>query len=77
MAAYTQDDSEEFKTMVELECRGIEPRACLLGPGFAVVAASGAKFGDVNLEEGEWVEYDAKAQVSVGIYDLSHRFARL
>ncbi len=39
-----------------------------------VESESGTKFGDVDLSEGEWVEYDEKLGDSIGIYDLEHKF---
>lgn len=41
--------------------------------GFEVVSASGEPYSDVDLSEGEWVEYDEKLGDSVGIYDLEHK----
>lgn len=35
---------------------------------------SGTQFNEINLEEKEWVDYDEKAQKSVGIYDLDFKF---
>lgn len=41
--------------------------------GFLVQSESGTKFDDVDLSEGEWVEYDEKLGDSVGIYELEHK----
>ena len=41
--------------------------------GFEVESTTGKKFGDVDLSEGEWVEYDEKLGESVGIYELQHK----
>lgn len=40
-------------------------------------AENGQKFEDVDLEEGEWVEYDQKNAVSVGVYELESNFIKL
>ena len=41
--------------------------------GFQVESSTGTKFDDVDLSEGEWVEYDEKLGDSVGIYELEHK----
>lgn len=41
--------------------------------GFTVESESGTKYSDVDLSEGEWVEYDEKLGDSVGIYELEHK----
>lgn len=41
--------------------------------GFRVETPSGAVFEDVDLSE-DWAEYDEKAGVSVGIYELESKF---
>ena len=42
--------------------------------GFRVETPSGTVFEDVDLSE-DWAEYDEKAGVSVGIYELESKFA--
>lgn len=76
IAAYTQEDSDKFKAILLLECRGIEPTDCFLSLGFVATSESGARFSDLNLEEGEWVDYDAESRASVGIFDISHQFVK-
>lgn len=44
-----------------------------LQDGFMVESESGTKFGDVDLSESEWVEYDEKLGDSIGIYELEHK----
>lgn len=34
---------------------------------------AGTKYTDVDLSEGEWVEYDEKLGDSIGIYELEHK----
>ena len=75
--AYMQQDGDSFKTLVVLECRGIEPIDCFLGDHFTVVSEAGTRFSDVSLEEGEWVEYDVKSNSSVGILSVSHQFIKV
>ena len=45
----------------------------LLQDGFLVTTTSGQKFENVDLSEGEWVEYDEKLGESVGIMELEHK----
>lgn len=42
--------------------------------GFQIESTSGQIFSDVDLSDGEWVDYDEKLGESVGIMDLEHRF---
>ena len=41
--------------------------------GFTVESTSGQVFTDVDLSDGEWVDYDEKLGESVGIMELEHR----
>ena len=43
--------------------------------GFQVTTTSGQKFDNVDLSEGEWVEYDEKLGESVGIMELEHKLS--
>ena len=75
ISKYTIDDSNNYKTIVAFDCRGLEiidfsPRTGFVCEG----AESGTQFNEVNLEEREWVDYDEKASQSVGIYELEHKF---
>lgn len=42
--------------------------------GFQVESSKGTKYPDVDLSEGEWVEYDEKVGDSIGVYELEHKF---
>ena len=41
--------------------------------GFSVDSTAGTQYEDVDLSQGEWVEYDEKLGDSVGIYELQHK----
>lgn len=72
---YTDKDQGHFKTIVVFDCRGIEPVEFQPGEGWIAKAQeSGKIFENVDLSEKEWVEYDEKAQNSVGIYELESNF---
>ncbi|MEE6518276.1 hypothetical protein FKM82_029176 [Ascaphus truei] len=74
---YNAEDSETFKTIVEFECRGLEPVDFQPQAGFAAEGAeSGTPFPEINLQEKDWTEYDEKAQGSVGVYEVSHQFKK-
>ncbi|MBN3302249.1 CXXC motif containing zinc binding protein [Amia ocellicauda] len=71
---YNADDSERFKTMVQFECRGLEPVDFQAQAGFAAQGAeSGTPFSEINLQEGDWNDYDEKSKESVGIYEVTHK----
>ncbi|XP_058159547.1 CXXC motif containing zinc binding protein isoform X2 [Dasypus novemcinctus] len=75
--AFGAEDSEKFKTIVEFECRGLEPVDFQPQAGFAAEGVdSGTVFSDINLEEKDWTDYDEKAQESVGIYEVTHQFVK-
>ncbi|XP_061694266.1 CXXC motif containing zinc binding protein isoform X4 [Syngnathoides biaculeatus] len=71
------EDSEKFKTMVQFECRGLEPVDFQPQAGFAAQGTeSGTAFPEVNLLEKDWTDYDEKVKESVGIYEVTHRFIK-
>ncbi|KAG8188046.1 hypothetical protein JTE90_009920 [Oedothorax gibbosus] len=74
---YTAEDSETFKTIVVFDCRGVEPIDFSPRIGFrAKGESSGTKFDEINLEEKEWVDYDEKANLSVSICEMEHKFVK-
>lgn len=77
-AAYTADDAGKFKTIVAFDCRGVEPVEFSPRSGWLVKSAeNGQSFEDVDLSEDDWVEYDNKNKISVGIYDFESTFIKL
>ncbi|CAH1248344.1 CXXC motif containing zinc binding protein-like [Branchiostoma lanceolatum] len=74
---YCAENTEEFRTAVVFECRGVEPVDFSPRVGFVAEGAnSGMKFDEVELTEGEWMDYDENAQEPVGITELEHRFVK-
>ncbi|XP_021469711.2 CXXC motif containing zinc binding protein [Oncorhynchus mykiss] len=74
---YNAEDSERFKTMVQFECRGLEPVDFQPQAGFAAEGVeSGTKFPEITLLEKDWTDYDEKASESVGIYEVTHQFIK-
>ncbi|XP_078526630.1 CXXC motif containing zinc binding protein [Lissotriton helveticus] len=77
MKPYNAEDNERFKTIVEFECRGLEPIDFQPQAGFAAEGdESGTPFHEINLEEKDWMDYDEKIKESVGIYDVTHTFVK-
>ncbi|TGZ54226.1 UPF0587 protein C1orf123 homolog [Temnothorax curvispinosus] len=78
IGSFTADDQGQFKTIVVLDCRGIEPHDFSARDGWiAKVADGGTEFADVDLSEGEWEDYCDKIMEPVGIYEIQHRFERI
>lgn len=75
---YSASFNGKFKPIVTFDCRGIEPVDFSAAEGWvAKVEESKKVFEGVDLSEKEWVEYDDKANQSVGIYELQHRFVKV
>ncbi|KAJ2849419.1 hypothetical protein IWW36_002636 [Coemansia brasiliensis] len=67
-------ESGQFATVMQLECRGLEPVGFTpRGEWRAQGAESGTPFA-VDLEDGDWGDYDEKSEEAVGISDLEVRF---
>lgn len=78
LGVYTTDDSGSYKLIVSFDCRGIEPVEFSPRAGWLVKAAeNGQTFEDVDLSEDDWVEYDNKNKVSIGIYEFESNFIKL
>lgn len=76
--SYTADDQNKFKTLVILDCRGIEPCDFSAREGWlAKTIDNGKTFDDVDLSEGEWADYCDKTNQPVGIYEIEHKFERI
>lgn len=79
VAVYTADDNEKYKTIVCFDCRGVEPVAFSPRAGWIVKSAEGGQtFSDeVDLSEDDWVEFDQKNNVSIGVYEFESQFIKL
>jgi len=72
---YTQENGQ-FGALVTIECRGLEfvgfqPRGI-----WKCVGTRDTPFTDVNLEDGEWVDYDEKAALPVGVSGFESKWSR-
>nr|CAG4646690.1 EOG090X0HQJ [Macrothrix elegans] len=74
---YNDEDQGKFKTVVQFDCRGMEPSDFSPRNGWSVEGLeSGTKFSDIDLSDKEWADYDEKAKATVGIYEIEHTFVR-
>lgn len=77
-ASYTESDSGTFKTFVLFDCRGIEPVDFDPRTGYIVKCVeNGQAFEDVEIEDGDWVEYDGKNKNSVSISEFKSQFVKV
>lgn len=75
---YTENDSGKFKTLVSFDCRGIEPVDFDPRSGFTVKSTeNGRSFDDVEIEDGDWTEYDDKNNNSVSISEFKSQFVKV
>ena len=75
----TADDSNSYVPILALECRGIEPyQFHPMGNEFIVISEGGTKFdSDIDLDEGDWADYDADHDISVSISEFESKFITL
>ncbi|KAJ2920374.1 hypothetical protein MD484_g175, partial [Candolleomyces efflorescens] len=70
-------ENGQLQPILEIECRGLEftgfdPSGIWKCTG----AESGTKFDEVDLNEPEWVDYDEKAQLPVGVSEFKSEWSR-
>ncbi|KAI8144325.1 hypothetical protein BJV82DRAFT_65517 [Fennellomyces sp. T-0311] len=75
--AYSAEKNGKFQKIATFDCRGLElvdfsPR----DPWVAEGTESGTKFEDIDLTDGEWVEYDEKSGEPVGIAEIEVEFKK-
>jgi len=75
---YPSEANGQFAPLVAIDCRGLEfvgfdPR----GIWKCVGIESGTQFQDVDLDEGEWVDYDEKAALPVGVSGIKSKWSRV
>ncbi|GMR59209.1 hypothetical protein PMAYCL1PPCAC_29404, partial [Pristionchus mayeri] len=78
MKSYSIEKNEEFQSILQMDCRGIEPydfdpRNDWKGIG----PESNSPFDDIDLTEKEWSEYDEKIQEAVEINSFECRFSHV
>lgn len=62
--------------MLSFDCRGLEPVDWECRGGLIAQTEAGKTF-DVELEDGEFYEYDDDANESVSVTNVQHRFKKL
>jgi len=72
---YTSENAQ-FQPLLVIECRGLEfigfdPKGI-----WKCAGTTGAQFDEVDLETGEWNDYDEKAALPTGISDFGSRWDR-
>ncbi|KAJ7293491.1 hypothetical protein C8J57DRAFT_1269168 [Mycena rebaudengoi] len=75
LQAYKAENAQ-FAPLLQIECRGLEfvgfdPRGI-----WKCIGTKGTVFPDVDLEEGEWNDYDEKAALPVGVSDFESRWTK-
>jgi len=73
---YDADDSGSFKSVVTFECRGMEPVDFSPRTGWSAQGADTSSMFAVDLTEGDWCEYDEKANEPVGVSEIEHKFEK-
>ncbi|KAK6052658.1 hypothetical protein COOONC_09837, partial [Cooperia oncophora] len=69
------DHNEEWQSMIQLDCRGLEPIDFDPRMGWTAVGTeSGTVFDDIDLSEKAWADYDEKAGEATEISDIEVRF---
>lgn len=71
------DQEQKFQTVVVFECRGMEPIDFSPRCGWVAEGTERTLFDEVELQEGDWCDYDEKTRQSVGVYDISHQFIKV
>ncbi|KAF7968215.1 hypothetical protein HWV62_31583 [Athelia sp. TMB] len=74
---YSVDSNGQFAPLIEIECRGLEFVGFdARGVWKCVGAESGTKFPEVDLEDGEWNDYDEKSKLPVGVSGIKSEWSR-
>ncbi|KAK6758273.1 hypothetical protein RB195_015845 [Necator americanus] len=69
------EHNEEWQSMLQIDCRGLEPFEFDPRNGWkAVGCESGTVFDDIDLSEKAWADYDEKVGAATEISDIEVRF---
>ncbi|KAL6744193.1 hypothetical protein Aduo_017153 [Ancylostoma duodenale] len=69
------EHNEEWQSMLQFDCRGLEPYDFDPRNGWTAVGVeSGTAFDDIDLSEKAWADYDEKAGEATEISDIEVRF---
>eukprot|EP00611_Tribonema_gayanum_P022886 TRINITY_DN4693_c0_g2_i1.p1 TRINITY_DN4693_c0_g2~~TRINITY_DN4693_c0_g2_i1.p1 ORF type:complete len:174 (+),score=54.88 TRINITY_DN4693_c0_g2_i1:39-524(+) len=70
----TAEQSGEWVPVVAFDCRGLVPTAWHPSTDFVVTSSGGHSFGEVDLSDGDWGEYDEENDIALSITDMEHKF---
>ncbi|RKP13496.1 hypothetical protein BJ684DRAFT_16107 [Piptocephalis cylindrospora] len=74
---YLDAQAGSWAPMIELDCRGLEPVGFKpIGTWIAKGADSGTSFTEIDLEEGEWMDYDEKTGEAVSALEFQSKVER-
>ncbi|KAJ1977371.1 hypothetical protein H4R35_002331 [Dimargaris xerosporica] len=77
VTSYDAEHNGQFSRIAVLECRGLEPVEFEARSGWkAVGVESGQIFDEIDLTDGDWADYDEKANNEVSVMDLEFQFSR-
>ena len=75
---YSGSDSGSFVRIVGFECRGLVIDRWIPTVDFEVETSSGVIIeGGADLSDGDWADFDDRANQSVSVINLEHRIVRL
>jgi Eukaryotic protein of unknown function (DUF866) len=65
----------EWKPLLCIECRGLEPSAYFAGDEFVVTSEGGTVFPEeIDLSEGDWADYDAEHDAPVSLSNVEFKW---
>ncbi|CBY13004.1 unnamed protein product [Oikopleura dioica] len=65
-----------FQQIVSFDCRGLEPVEWECRGGLVATTEKGKKF-EVELEDGEWYDFDDDASESISVTNIQNQFKKL
>jgi Eukaryotic protein of unknown function (DUF866) len=69
----TAAQSGQWVPIVAFECRGLVPTKWHPSTDFKATSEGGHVFEEVDLQEGDWGEYDEENDLAVAVTDLEHK----
>ena len=74
IGTYTSEDSGKYKAMITFETRGdLQVVGWHPKTDFSVTSTGGHEFEECDLSEGDWADYDEKADESVSITNFQFK----
>ncbi|CAL8103710.1 unnamed protein product [Calicophoron daubneyi] len=77
-SSYNAEDSGSYKTIIILDCRGVEPTEFSPRVGWAAQGLeSNTEFSDVSLTDKNWCDFDADGNCEVDVFNVESRFVKV